>query len=416
MNHHFSRIGSALLALAALGAQAQDAAFPQFTFRGYGTLGGVGTDNDHADYLVDAFKPNGPGHTRRWSADADSRIGLQLSSQFTSTLSAVVQVLSQQDYRNSYRPTVEWANLKYQVTPDLSVRGGRIVLPVFMVSDTRRVGYSNPWVRPPVELYSLVPVTSSDGLDATYRLPVGDFTNTFQLTLGRSDSKFPNASGFDAGSAKVRNLVAWVDSIERGFATLRLSGGEARLTIDAFEPFSAALRQFGPAGIGLADKYSVADRRITFVGVGASYDPGDWFAMGEWARFKTNSILGTKSAWYVSGGYRLGKITPYVTYARIKADTPTADAGLPLAGLPPEAAATAFFLNTTLNARLNLLPVQRTISAGLRWDFAKNAALKVQYDHVDLGTNSRGTFGNVQPGFQPGGNVQVFSAAVDFVF
>ena len=64
-----------------------------------------------------------------------------------------------------------------------------------------------------------------------------------------------------------------------------------------------------PAGIAIADKYSVDDRRVTFAGLGASYDPGKWFVMGEWARFKTNSILGTKSALYASGGYRFGKVT-----------------------------------------------------------------------------------------------------------
>jgi hypothetical protein len=76
----------------------------------------------------------------------------------------------------------------------------------------------------------------------------------------------------------------------------------------------------------------------------------------------------------------------------------------------------AAFLNANLNAQLGLLPVQDTMSAGVRWDFYKNAALKVQYDRVKIGANSRGTFGNFAPDFQPGVRVQLFSAAVDFVF
>ena len=31
-------------------------------------------------------------------------------------------------------------------------------------------------------------------------------------------------------------------------------------------------------------------------------------------------------------------------------------------------------------------------------------------------TVTKGTFGNIQPGFQPGGRVGIFSAVVDFVF
>ena len=158
------------------------------------------------------------------------------------------------------------------------------------------------------------------------------------------------------------------------------------------------------------------DRKVNFVGIGASYDPGQWFVMGEAAKFDTHSIVGAKKAWYASGGYRFGKLTPYVTYARIKADSNTSDPGLSLAGLPPQAIPTAVFLNQTLNAQLNLLPQQSTASLGLRWDFLKNAALKLQYDRVDLDPGSRGTFGNVQPDFQPGGRVQLYSAAVDFVF
>jgi hypothetical protein len=416
MNPANLRIVLCLAALQAAAAHAQDTGTPRFTLSGYGTVGAVHSDEDRADYLVDLFKPNGPGRSHGWSADADSRIGLQGSALITPRLSAVVQVLAQQRFDNTYRPTVEWANLKYEVTPDFSIRGGRVVLPIFMVTDTRRVGYSNPWIRPPVELYSLVPVTNNDGFDASYRFAVAGYANTVQLSAGRSDSKFPNSSGFEAGTAKVRNLVAINDTVERGFATLRLSLGRASLTIEALRPLFDAFRQFGPAGAAIADRYSMEDRKVSFVGVGGSYDPGKWFVMAEWARFATHAVAGNKSAWYASGGYRLKSVTPYLTYARIKADSNTSDPGLSLEGLPPNVAPIAAFLNANLNAQLGLLPVQDTMSAGVRWDFYKNAALKVQYDRVKIGANSRGTFGNFAPDFQPGVRVQLFSAAVDFVF
>jgi hypothetical protein len=265
-------------------------------------------------------------------------------------------------------------------------------------------------------MYAMVPVTHNDGLDASYRFTTGSLAHNVQVTMGRSDSSFPSSSGFEPGEAKARELVAANLATEMGYATLRLSAGKANLTIDSLRPFFDAFRQFGPAGAAIADKYSLDDRRVTFVGVGASYDPGRWFAMAEWARFDTRSVVGRKSAWYVSGGHRISKFTPYATYASLKAESETSDPGLPLAGLPPEAAAAAAFLNATLNSQLAIQPTQKTASLGVRWDFAKNAALKVQYDHIRLGASSRGTFGNVQPGFQLGGTVRIVSAAVDFVF
>jgi hypothetical protein len=389
---------------------------PTFLFSGYGTLGVVRSDNRHADYLVDAFKPDGPGYTREWSPDVDSRLGAQVSANFGSRLSAVVQVLAQQRHDDTYKPVVEWANVRYEVTPDLSVRAGRVVLPVFMVTDSRRVGFANPWVRPPVEVYSMVPVTNSDGVDASYRLALGAATATIQLTAGRSSSDFPSSSGFEAGTADARKLLAMNINVEAGPFTARASYGNARLTIEALKPFFDAFRQFGPEGIAIAERYELDDRRVTFVGLGASYDPGRWFATAEWAEFDTRSVVGKKRAWYVSGGPRLGKFTPYVTYARIDSENDISDPGLTLATLPPPLVPTAAFLNAALNMQLGSAPQQETVSIGARWDFLNNAALKVQYDHVRLAEESRGTFGNIQPGFRTGSTVRIFSVAVDFVF
>jgi hypothetical protein len=53
---------------------------------------------------------------------------------------------------------------------------------------------------------------------------------------------------------------------------------------------------------------------------------------------------------------------------------------------------------------------------GVRWDFIRNAALKVQYQYLDLDDGSPGVLTNTQPGFEPGGSVNLFSAAIDFVF
>jgi len=265
-------------------------------------------------------------------------------------------------------------------------------------------------------MYAMVPVSHNDGVDASYRLELGSAANTFQLTAGQWKHDFPTATGYGGGTAKARGIVDFVDTFEQGPLTLRLGIGQARLEIPQFSEARDAILAFGPLGAPLADRYLPPTMQLKYVGVGASYDPGNWFVMGEWGRFSSNSLLGTKVAWYGSAGYRIGKFTPYVTYARASADSNTSDPGIPLAGLPPPVAAGAAMLNAALNMELNLLPRQRTVSVGARWDFAKNAAFKVQYDHVDLDAGSTGTFGNIQPGFQPGGRVGIFSAVVDFVF
>jgi hypothetical protein len=413
MSYKLTPIVLLVMALYAAGARADDPGTPMFSFSGFGTFGVVHSSENKADFTSSVIKPNGAGFSRVWSPDVDSLIAAQVTANFTPQISAVVQVISEQGYNNSYTPTVEWANIKYAFTPDISIRAGRIVLPVFLVSDSRKVGYANPWVRPPVEVYGLVPITNSDGVDASYRVHVGEFTNTVQVAYGKSAPKLP-AGG---GTAKANDAWGISYTGEYGAATVHTTYYRTKLTLDSFEPLFDGFRQFGPEGVALADKYDANNKPFTFIGLGAMYDPGRWFAMSEWGTTDSHSVLGKRTAWYASGGYRIGKFTPYVTYARTKADSNTSDPGLTLAGLPPPLAGLAAGLNAGLNASLgSLVPVQKTISVGARWDVAKNAALKLQYDQIHLGAGSPGTLINVQPGFQPGGRVNVFSATIDFVF
>ncbi len=415
MWHKLTPVALLAMALHAAGARADDPSTPMFSFSGFGTLGVVHSSEGKADFTSSSLKPNGAGHTHAWSADVDSRIGAQVTANFTPQISAVVQVISEQRYDNSYTPGVEWANIKYAFTPDISIRAGRIVLPVFLVSDFRKVGYANPWVRPPVEVYSLVPIGNSDGVDASYRVHVGEFTHTVQGAYGSSEPRLP------AGGGKAQAKNAWGISYtgEYGAATVHATYYKTDLTLESFKPLFDGFRQFGPfgpEGPALADKYDTINKPFNFVGLGAMYDPGGWFVMSEWGATDSHSVLGKRSAWYGSGGYRFGKFTPYLTYAQAKAESNTTDPGLTLSALPPFLVAPAAGLNAGLNASLGSIPVQKTISVGTRWDFAKNAALKLQFDHTRLGAGSAGTLINIQPGFQPGGRVNVFSATIDFVF
>ena len=405
-----------LLALAALtlyasAANADEPGAPMFSFSGFGTLGVVHSSEDQADFTSSVFKPNGAGHTRGWRTDVDSRLGGQVTANFTSQLSAVVQAIAEQRYDNTYTPEIEWANIKYAFTPDFSVRAGRIVLSSFLVSDSRKVGYANPWVRPPLELYNLVPISKNDGVDASLRLRFGEVTNTVQAIYGSIEPTIADGS-------KVHGQNQWAifNTTEYGPLTLHMAYYQSNLTIDSLHPLFETFRQFGPEGIALADKYDCNGKLIQLGGLGASYDPGNWFLMGEWAKRTSHCFVGANTAWYVSSGYRFGKFTPYLTYAQVKADSNTPDPGLTVSSLPPFLAGPATVLNATLNGILAVSPVQKTLSVGGRWDFMKNVDLKLQYEHIRMGAGSPGTLTNTQPGFQPGGRVEVFSAVVDFVF
>jgi hypothetical protein len=402
-----------LIALLATHAHSAWAAHPdtqRFSFSGFGTIGMTYSDENNADFTSSVVKSNGAGYSREWSMDVDSRLGGQVIFYATPRLSGVVQLIAEQRYNSSYKPIVEWANIKYQVSPDFSVRVGRIALPNFLAADYRKVGYAIPWVRTPGEVYGLVPITNSDGVDANYQLQIGEAINSVQIAIG--ETKIP----FDEGSVDIRKLRGIANTIEYGAFTARATYLQADLTIDVTRPLFDAFRQFGPVGSAIAEKYDLYDKRASFVSVGASYDPGNWFVMAEHGKIATRSYLGARSAWYASGGYRYGAFTPYVTYAAIKGKSATSDPGLPIAALPPTIAPVAAQLNQRLNWLLGTLAVQKSMTAGMRWDMSKTVALKVQYERLDLGKGSAGLLINSQPDLERGGSVNVVSAVLDFVF
>jgi hypothetical protein len=381
-----------------------------FSFGGFGTLGVVHSSEHQADFTTSFFQPNGAGYTRDWSSSVDSLIAAQVTANFTPQLSAVLQVISQQNYDNTYWPHIEWADVKYQIAPDLSVRVGRIVLPSFLISEERHVGYANTWLRPPVEVYGLIPVTNNDGVDASYRVKTGDITQTLVATFGSSKPSIPTH-----GSVESKRNWLIADTIEYGATTLHIAYEQTLLTVGYLGALFDAFRQFGPQGNALADKYDLQHKRVTFFGFGGMYDPGDWFAAGEWGATDLHSVLGKSTGWYVSSGYRLGKVTPYLIYGLAKADN-LSDAGLTVSSLPPALAGPAAGLNSALNSVLSTKRVQSTISAGTRWDFTKNADLKLQFDHTRIGSGSTGELTNLQPGFALGSRINLLSVTFDFVF
>jgi hypothetical protein len=413
MSYKLTLSALAAMMLVAAGARAADGDARMFSFGGFGTLGVVHSSETQADFIANVLKPNGAGYTHDWSAAVDSLIAAQATARVTPRLSAVLQVVSEQNYDNTYKPHVEWANVRYQFTPDFSVRAGRTVLPVFLLSDTRKVGYTYPWVRPPIEIYGLSPLTNSDGLEVSYRLHVGELTATLQANLGIGTYSFNLTNG--NGVVDTRHGRAITIATEYGVLTTNITYRTGRVTIPSVQPLIDAFRQFGPQGVAIAGKYNFSDSPNTTLGVGASYDPGHWFMMAEWGRADSDTTAGRRTGWYVSGGYRIGKFTPYVTYAQAKADQ-LSDPGLTVSALPSFLAGPAMGLNAALNSILHTNPDQNTVSVGARWDFMKNVDLKLQFDHTRIGAGSSGVLINTQPGFQLGGKVNLFSATIDFVF
>jgi hypothetical protein len=318
--------------------------------------------------------------------------------------------MTEQTIEGDYAPHVEWANVSYSFTPDLRIRAGRIVAPPFMVSDSRKVSYATTWVRPPVELYGMVPIYFLDGVDGTYRRRLGEWTGTLGVAIGQTSSEFSDGE-FIARDVWNANTV-----LARGPLSLRMAAAGTRLYIPQTEALFDGFRAFGPQGESIAQQYDVNGKRTLFAAAGFEYDPGKWFAMAEVGWTDSRSAFGEKLGGQITTGLRWRAFTPYATYARTDLVSDKSTAGLTLTSLPPEYAQAAAQLNAGLNALMSAPAAQQTLSFGSRWDLIPGLALKAQLDFVDLLGASSGTFINAQPGFERGGSARLFSVATAFVF
>jgi hypothetical protein len=385
---------------------------PAFSINGFGTLGLAHSSDNSADFTLHALQKEGAGATDEWSAKVDTRFGAQLTANLTPQVSAVLQAVVEQRQDGSFEPGVDWATLKYQATPELSFRIGRFILPLFLYSDNYKVGYAQHWLRAPVEVYRLIPLTSTTGIDVIHRTSHGDFKHTLQLAYGENSRRAP-----EGGTASIKDGWLISDTVENGALTLHATVAGSNLTMDSYDALFNGYRTIAQSGVSpqaeqaraILERYEPRNRYTLFYSVGASYDPGKWFMMSEVGQVDSKSVFGERFAWYATGGYRFGKFVPYLTYTQAKAKSPLSDPGVASADPAVQR------LNAGLNVALAYVPEQKSMAIGTRWDFARNAALKVQYDHTHIEEGSFGTLQTSQT-VPLAKRLNIFSVSVDWVF
>lgn len=387
-------------------------------FSGFGTLGIVHSSDKDADFRGNLEQNTGAGRSNTHDSGVDSVLGAQADLQFMQNLTGTAQIVTRRlsDY-NSTRPYFEWANIKYQATRDLSVRAGRVVAPMFMISDSRMVGYSQTMVRPPEEVYFINPITYVNGADINYKFSSGSVLYKVGATVGKLNQSLVSAVGtfnykFDA---KLINGAA-----EYNGSTLRLGYGRVDLTakaeaLDAYDRGMSTLVNAGvPNASTIQNNTSHTDNPVDMYTLGYVYDKKEWLVQSEFVSRKSRSDLVLDlDGFSLLGGYRIGKWTPFLGYAHMSTKNPVILPSLNTSSLPPGQAGAINALNATYQMRHN----RTTWSLGTRWDVIDNVALKMQFDRTDKEKGGTGLFVNSTPEFNNNDRkINVYSATLDFVF
>lgn len=389
----------AILSTLSLTTHAQDGM--PITVSGFGTAAITGTNNDQAEFNR---TNQAAGVGKDWRPGVDSNLGLQATAKYSDSVSFTLQGLVRKNGNNDqFGAELAWAFAKIRLNDEFSLRLGRIGLPVYMISDVRNVGYANTMLRPPNEVYRQVTADNADGGDLIYQHSFGDSTLTAQVAYGRSKVRAPGNYYIEFKPVFSSQVL-----LENGPFTYRL--GHSRATFGLYENTSlntlvATVRRAGLASV-LAE-IPLTDVKGTFNSAGISMDYNNIIGQAEYAKRKTDTrLVQDTSSWYVMLGYRYGKFVPYAVHGDVKQDSRRNFETLPTTGpLAPLGAA----INGAIKGGL-----QSTTGVGLRWDFYKSAAFKVQVDRIKTREGS-GYFINAKPGFA-GSTVNVYAAGIDFVF
>ncbi len=354
--------------------------------RGFGTGAATWAATHDAEFARFNQEAGAHGKPRY---DIDSNLGLQATLHLDSAVSATVQALVRKDAASHVRGELAWAFLKARLSPQWSVRAGRLGAPIYMLSDYRNVGFANTAVRPPQEVYSMVLADHVDGIDASWRHGSGATTWSVQAFGGRANAEVLAAG--TVGRLEHRPIMGLSVTAEHGPVTLRLGHTSARLSLTGMAPAErvlAALRgaasTYGmPALASLAGQLEVNNKRGSFSSAGIGVDASRLLLQSEYARRRVTGFASSNHAWYVLGGYRFGSIMPYLGHAALAIDgvvTNTVPAGCPT-GAPRVCTATMATLRA-LVGQATQAPQQASTTFGVRWDLRQALALKLQLDRI----------------------------------
>jgi len=325
----------------------------------------------------------------------DSKFGLQVTADVSENMQVVSQILAAGSDEN-FDLDVEWAYLDWILNDTVSLRGGKVKEPVFLISDYIEVGYAYPWIRPPQEVYRNNPINTINGFEALVQMDVGGMGLTIQPYLGSNTEGVPNQPGltFDASNfyGAALQLASRSFTAQISYLTTDVAVSGSTGVVDTGTGFPVP---FGSEGTATLTSFGLSTDVNNFVAY-AEYVTRDIEAD---SAVPLDSLFPDQDAWYVTVGYRMGNFLPHLTIANSEADPLAGASQSPLTPSPGVS--------------------QDSITLGVRYEINDSAAFKFEVQSIepDLdASTSSGLFNTVPTDFTAGDSGTLISAAVDVIF
>ncbi|MCB1936716.1 MAG: hypothetical protein KDF59_12305 [Nitrosomonas sp.] len=383
----FFCIASLIIFFSAQSVNADETFRDRFRISSFGTLGITHAGKDQFGYRNELTHK---GQFNQFSIFPDSVFGLQVNAHILPNLNATVQVIAEKQVKQNFNNIVDWAYLTYQPSSNITLRGGRMGIDLFMLSEYRNLGFAYLWARPITEFYTPVSLSHFEGIDLKYsnNIDLGYFE--FKVYGGQTGSDIRvNRGDF---SVRMRPIFGAVASLETNHWKARATFAATHID----ETRSTQLRQLlttldetpaflWPKASGFSDLINGEGNQAYYYSLGFSYDKNNWLAQSEFAITDSSWPSVALTNGYLSLGRRIGPVTFYTvgSYAKSLNDPKT----ISPRSSQPEVNALQDITENSFNA---VLVNQNSFSLGMRWDFHTNMALKAQWDHTWVRKNGGG--------------------------
>ncbi len=357
----------------------------RITMNGFLTAGWATTDDD-VQIADTKFENDG-------TPRPDSKVGLQTSFWLTEQASATVQLLALGNQR--FDIDAGWGYLSYQLTDDLSVRGGRFKIPIYYLSDSQDVGFSYPSLRPPIEFYADKHDTW-EAIELLYKIETGMYIHSFQAGWGSfayPDYDLSLSSNVMISSLEGTDAYSLNYTVSRGPLNLRL--GYSQFTIETgVEGAKAA--DVTTAGVGLDNIVPIATAAIF-------YDDGTYTAIAEYASVSPeDGLLPAEDKAYILFGRYFGRWFPFLGWSTLETSDDTNDIAARITALGT--------VEEFLSAHES-----KSQSFGIRYNATKGTSVTFEYNHFTSFEDTSGPFIKALSDIS-GESLNLMSVSFDAVF
>lgn len=381
---------------------------------GYGSIvagkvvGGETDPSTHKEFQVDFY--DYAYYTEELTFKPESMFALQARADLGDNLIVTAQFVAKG--ADNFRPEIDWLYLTYNFDNDAYLMAGRRNLPMYYFSEFMEVGYVIPWMRPPANLYWWE-ITQFNGLTFGKNMASGNWSFVFNAFAGSEEREnirahdfwrtrgyyyFPDESALDVSNYVLGSAdVTWSDILG---VNVSASNDWIDLRASYFETHYATWGDYlvDPAQLPVrSTSNAVTEFDLQFFGLSGSFNM-KYLTM----IFDYNLVLYDDGYGYKFPTYLVTAIYNHETWQ-------------PYMGLSKAAGE---ITEDYFGFGIGKAEEHRMITFGLRYNFHKNASLKIQYDDFkDLGKRGDG-LGATAPNydFSYHNDAKLFSIGVDFVF